>query len=174
MTNIGGKWKCHFSDCALAQDCRQRSNNTSVTVLCEHIRKAINSQSDSEALVMSESALTDAPFPPNVKAEFEARIINGTTALVQQVSRASFVVVTDVSSDAPLGLLHIRTSHNRVFQCTCHLFKRNIKLASVTTAPKLSKRCRHFCVFLWAIFSNESLKKEYSQSLQISHNKSGK
>ena len=103
-------------------------------------------------------------IPPAVRAEFEAYVIENRTQLIQRVSKKSFVVVTSPSSEAPFGLLHIRTGPNNNIQCTCHKYKRATSLASATTAPKLSKRCSHFYLFLWATLSNESLKKEFSLS----------
>lgn len=110
------------------------------------------------------SMLQKAPFPPTVLAEFEAHLINGRTALAQRVSNRSFVIVTTPTSEAPFGLLHIRVNSANTFQCTCNKYKRVVSLAGATTAPKLSKRCTHFYLFLWAILSHESLQKEFSLS----------
>ena len=108
--------------------------------------------------------MNSLPVPPAVRAEFEAYLIESRTQVIQRVSKKSFVVVTSPSAEAPFGLLHIRTGPNNNIQCTCHKYKRATSLASATTAPKLSKRCTHFYLFLWATLSNESLMKEFSLS----------
>ena len=117
-----------------------------------------------QGINLSRSILQKAPFPPTVLAEFEAHLINGHTALAQRVSNKSFVIVTTPTSEAPFGLLHIRVSSANTFQCTCNKYKRVGSLAGATTAPKLSKRCIHFYLFLWAILSHEGLQKEFSLS----------
>ena len=67
------------------------------------------------------SVLTSAPFPPVVKAEFEAYLIDHNP-VIQRASNNSFVVATTLTSEAPLGLLHVRSVPN-VVQCTCHKYK---------------------------------------------------
>ena len=91
-----------------------------------------------------------------MKAEFEAYLIEGHNPVIQRVSKNSFVVAITPTSEAPLGLLHVRIGPNNVVQCTCHKYKRAISLAGATTAPKLSKRCTHFYLFLWAALSDNS------------------
>ena len=149
----------------LAQDGRDRSGldmmHTGST--CQHVKIAQKSQSSmcgTQDISLSGSVLKSAPFLPSVQAEFEAHLINGRTSLIQRVSNKSFVIAT-TPSESPFGLLHARIGPRNNFQCTCHKFKRGTSLASSTTAPKLSKRCTHYYLFLWALLSNESLKNEF-------------
>ena len=166
---MSGQWYCHFNECALAYDGRRRSypDTNQASIVCQHIKEAQNSQCSRECaqnIHLSSSVLNSLPVPPAVRAEFEAYLIESRTQVIQRVSKKSFVVVTSPSAEAPFGLLHIRTGPNNNIQCTCHKYKRATSLASATTAPKLSKRCTHFYLFLWATLSNESLKKEFSLS----------
>jgi hypothetical protein len=71
-------------------------------------QKLQSSACNTHAIALSSSVLSSAPFPPPVRAEFEAYIIDGRTSLIR-VSSKSFVVVTTPSSEAPLGLIHART-----------------------------------------------------------------
>ena len=133
---------------------------------CQHVKEAQKTLCSCEQGVhyqLCSSVLCNGPFPPAVRAEFEAHLINGCTTLIQRVSSKSFVVATSPTSESPLGLLHIRISSGNSFQCTCNKYRRSsTSLASATTAPKLSKRCIHFYLFLWAGLSHESLRKEFS------------
>ena len=127
---------------------------------CQHVKEAQKSQhSSTQDIHLCTSILSSFPFP---QAEFEAYMIEGRTVLIQRVSNKSFVVVSTPTSESPLGLLHIRISSTNNFQCTCHKYKRSTSLASALTASKLSKRCTHFYLYLWAVLSHESLKREFS------------
>lgn len=165
VTYSCGQWRCHFRECSLAQDGRSRSGTDSGHTggTCQHVMTAQKSQSsacNTHAIVLSSSVLSSAPFPPSVQAEFEAYLIDGRTSLIR-VSSKTFVVVTTPSSESPLGLLHARTGQTNNFQCTCHKSKRGTSLANSITAPKLSKGCVHYYLFLWAVLSDESLKDEF-------------
>ena len=157
-----GQWRCHFRDCSLARDGRSRSGTDSGGT-CQHVMTAQKSQSsecNTYAIVLSSSVLSSAPFPPSVRAEFEAYLIDRRTSLIR-VSSKTFVVVTTPSSESPLGLLHARIGQTNNFQCTCHKSKRGTSLANSITAPKLSKRYVHYYLFLPAVLSDESLKDEF-------------
>ena len=134
-------------------------------MFCEHVKAAQSSSlciGTNGGVTLRNSVLSTAPFPPTVRAEFEASLINGHTALIQRVSNRSFVSVTAPTSESPLGLIHIRTTPTNSIQCTCHRYKRVRSLAGATTAPKLSKRCSHIYLCLWAILSDESLQQEFN------------
>ena len=159
-------WRCQFGECVLAQDGRDRSGLDTVHTgsTCQHVKVAQTSRSNmcgTQDIFLSSSVLKSAPFPPSVRAEFEAHLINGRASLIQRVSNKSFVIATTPSSESPLGLLHARIGPRNKFQCTCHKFKRGTGLASATTAHKLYKRCIHYYLFLLALLSNESLKNEF-------------
>ena len=165
VSYVNCEWKCHFRECTLIADCRSRSNIAAAkTSTCRHVKVAQESQSCSRRtcnIHPCSSILDSYPFPPAVKAEFEAYLISGRTSLIQRVSSKSFVVVTTPTSESPMGLIHTRINSTNSFQCTCNSFKRSTSLASATTAPKLSKRCIHFYLFLWGALSHDFLKKEF-------------
>ena len=115
---------------------------------------------------LSSDVLKEVPFPPGVLAEFKGQVINGNSnKLIHRVSDQCFVVQTTPSSEALLGLLHVRVDAKKQFQCSCHKFKRMTSLCGATTAPKVSKRCIHVYLCLWAIFSSDLLKNEFSMFL---------
>ena len=58
------------------------------------------------------------------------------------------------------------------FHCPCATFRRFFSLTSHSgggTTPRLSKRCIHFYVCLWAFASNENLAREFSRYLSPEH-----
>ena len=123
MTCVSGQWKCHFSECAEASEGRSRSGlDTTQTncSTCQHVKEAQTTQCSEQGMHYQpcSSILSSCPFPPTVRTEFEAYLINGHTTLIQRVSSKSFVVITSPTSESPLGLLHIRISSASNFQCT--------------------------------------------------------
>ena len=73
-------------------------------------QKSQSSTCGAQNISLSNSVLNSAPFPPSVRAEFEAHLTNGRTSLIQRVSNKGFVIATTPSSESPLGLLHARIS----------------------------------------------------------------
>ena len=173
MSCISGQWKCHFSECAIVAEGRSRSGLDTNCSACLHVKEAQKQQSISEQGMphynLCNTVLSSGPFPPAVRAEFEAHMINGCTTLIQRVSSKSFVVATSPTSESPLGLLHVHISSANSFQCTCNKYRRSTNLASTTTAPKLSKRCIHFCFCGLLCQMNPSGKNFLSVKMVIGH-----
>ena len=173
-----GKWKCHHKECETASEGRERSYHESTTLPseCVHIRNVNELVSHSpptsegssqlQHTRLSSDVLKEVPFPLAVLAEFEGQVINGkSNKLIHRVSDQCFVVQTTPSSDAPLGLLHVRVDAKKQFQCSCHKFRRMTSLCGATTTPKVSKHCIHVYLCLWAVFSSDLLKNEFSMIL---------
>ena len=174
-----GKWKCHHKECETASEGRERSyyhESTTLPPECVHIGRVNEFVSHTpptsegsnqlQQIYLSSDVLKEVPFPPAVSAEFEGQVINGNSnKLIHRVSDQCFVVQTTPSSEAPLGLLHVRVDAKKQFQCSCHKFRRMTSLCGATTAPKVSKRCVHVYLCLWAVFSSDLLKNEFSMFL---------
>ena len=159
MFCVSGQWKCYFSECAVAAEGSRRSGLDTNCSTCQHVKEAQNASEQGMHIQPCSSVLSSGPFPPAVRAEFEAYLINGCTTLIH--SSKSFVIVTSATSESPLGLLHICISSANSFRCTCNRYKRSsTSLASATTAQKFSK----LCLLLWAALSHNSLRKEFSLS----------
>ena len=96
----------------------------------------------------------------SVVAEFEAHAINGKlNNPIHRVSEHTFVVRRAPNSEALIGLLHMKLDRKRKFQCSCREFRQMSSLCGATTAPKVSHRCIHVCICLWAVFSSDKLEE---------------
>ena len=179
--NNEGNWKCYHDQCKEASQGRARSalKELNGAVQCMHINSVLEDRShlsdtNQKYTQLSSAVLKDVPFPPAILAEFESHIINNNLdKIIHRVSNDCFVVQTTPSSEAPLGLLHVRVDRKRKFHCSCNKFKRISSFCGATTAPRLSNRCAHIYICLWLVFSNNSLKDEFSFSL-FDESKSGK
>lgn len=169
---------CFHAECKEAAQGGARSSSESPDMKCTHISLAIEASSHfndvrQRSTNLSSTVLQDVPFPPNILAEFKSHVTNDNLdKIIHQVSDQCFVVQTTPTSEAPLGLLHVRVNKNKKFHCTCNKFKHMSSLCGGTTALKVSKRCFHIYICLWAVFSDPSMKDEFSLCL-FSDSKSG-
>ena len=94
------------------------------------------------------------------------------TPLFTRVSEGSFAIrVNEITQDQPLGILHVRLtkptqSHSSgstpAFYCPCHSFTQFSSRASGgPKTARLSRRCSHFYIWLWAFASDKSLSEEF-------------
>ena len=112
-------------------------------------------------------ALDSFPFPANVKSTFAQMVSDpSTTCLIQRVSDLSFVASSPGTFHTPLCLVHIHFDRKKQFWCQCSHFRHTTSLASSTTAPKLSKRCIHLYLCIWAFLSSQSLREEFAPCLK--------
>jgi len=182
-----GLWKCHYDACKTVQESRMRSTTCSdiqrnaFSGECEHVRKVQKEsplqQSLYHPLHVNTSILQSLPFPPSVKDELQAMGEEFSTGLIQRVSEETFLV-RDVkrTQEHQFGVLHMRFPKPKLqkaggpaapptFYCPCATFRRFSSLTSHSgggTTPRLSKRCIHFYVCLWAFASNKNLAREFS------------
>ena len=150
------------------------------SAVCTHIKEAQQSQctiftTEYAKINLSRHLLESGPFPPVIRSELTALLKSGQTTLIQRVSKNSFVVVTNTTAETPLGLLHMKVDGSNKIRCTCQQYKREVSLGNALTASKLSKRCFHFYLCLWAILSDEFLKKEFliSEGSTVVHSDTG-
>ena len=168
-----GKWQCHYTDCKVASDGRERSYSEAelLNFECSHIQSAKSTSkigNQKSTVTLLPNVLSHAPFPPAIIAEFKG--FESTNKLIHHISEHSFVVQTAPNAEAPLGLLHIRIDTKKKFHCSCSKFKRMTALSGAPTAPKVSKRCVHVYICLWAILSSDSLKNELQIDVQLEGN----
>ena len=130
---------------------------------------AIHSNSLPMPLELKLDTLSSFPFPTSVKQTLEEMVAcseNIQPAVIQRVSEKSFVIRTPkMSFQTPLKLLHVRFDSQNKFHCQCSQFKKTQHLSSAPTAPKLSKRCIHLYISMWAFLSCQSLQQEFSMYL---------
>lgn len=178
-----GKWKCFYKECTTAPDGRERSANTpqlDCSGNCRHITTVQEELwfHEVDQLTLDVDALSQLPFPPSIRQELQ-KMKEQCPTLIQRVSGDSFLVRTrECSQEHPLGLLHVRfrvqqqplpKSEPRPamgqpsFHCPCNTFQRfSSLLPGPATTPKLSRRCLHFYLCLWAFACNSSLRDEFS------------
>lgn len=151
---------------------------------CEHISRVkqelgTSLQPDDDAstkvkfthLELNPRLLNEMPFPATVHENLQRMNSRGAN-LIQRVSEESFLVRNpEMTQTHPLGLLHVRFSKNTTpssapptFFCPCTVSKRfsSAQSSGAPTTPRISKRCLHFYLCLWAFASNEKLSQEYS------------
>ena len=129
---------------------------------------------DVEQLSLDIDVLSNLPIPCSIRQELQV-MKEEAPALVQRVSSDSFVVRNrECTQEHLLGLLHVRFRAQQLlpksgceprpsFYCPCHTFQRfSSLLPGLATTPKLSRRCLHFYVCLWAFACNRSLRDEFS------------
>ena len=131
---------------------------------CSHIKVAMQSSSQSLPLELKVETLSTFPFPTSVQQTLK-EMARSHSAIIQRVSEKSFVIRTVTKSfQTPLKLLHVRFDSENNFHCQCSQSKAQ-NLSSATTAPKLTKRCIHLYICMWAFLSRENLQQEFSMYL---------
>lgn len=133
---------------------------------CKHIKKVASLDvCASRPLLLDENVLESFPFPPSVKKHLQE--VGTPDAIIQRVSRTSFVIRTMKKSfQHPLQLLHIRMDVHGSIHCQCSEYKSTSTVSAVHTSLRLSKRCIHFYVGLWALLSCRKMQLEFSLQLQ--------
>ena len=136
---------------------------------CCHVKVAINSNSVPMPLELKLDTLSSFPFPTSVQQTLKEIVSSSERsepAIIQCVSERLFVIRTpEKSFQTPLKLLHVRFDSQNKFYCQCSQFKKTQQLSSAPTAPKLSKRCIHLYICMWAFLSCPSLQQEFSMHL---------
>ena len=184
----GGKhWQCHYAPCAIAQEARLRSSATTGSLdspqsgTCEHIQKAyqdlLHGSCDSqEQIELDRSLLSALPFPQSIKEKMqEMSAKHANNRLIQRVSDETFLLRNaQCSQEHQFGVLHVRLSKAvpPTFHCPCNTYRRYSSVTAHSgggTTPRLSKRCQHFYLCLWAIASDVQLSAEFSHFLSKEH-----
>ena len=181
-----GSPECHHDNCKTAQDARLRSlseaasvSNGMVAFQCEHIQHVQRLQSslvacEDSPLHLNPEVLKKLPFPLAIQQSLQSKS-QQTMNLIQRVSDETFAVGVEQTQEHQLGLLHVRFGKAKsttpatlpTFYCPCTAYKRYSSVHSVGggTTPKVSKRCLHFYLCLWAFASAEDPSKEFSTFL---------
>ena len=185
------KWKCFYKECTTAQDARERSVSTPLLDCSGHCQHITTVQEELQwhevdQITLDADVLSDLPIPLSIRQRLQQMNEEGP-ALIQRVSSDSFVIQSrECSQEHPLGLLHVRfraqqplpksgceprpTVGHPSFHCPCNTFQRfSSLLPGPGTTPKLSRRCLHFYLCLWAFACHSSLRDEFSFYLSGTH-----
>ena len=189
----GGKhWQCHYAPCKTAQEARLRSSapfesqdTSQNSGKCEHIQtvyqdllqqNSCDSTSEHNQIQLDVSLLSTLPFPQSVKEKMqEMTTHHANSRTIQRVSDETFLVRNaKCSQEHQFGMLHVRLSKAvpPTFHCPCDTYRRYSSVTAHSgggTTPRLSKRCQHFYLCLWAIASDVELSAEFSHFLSKEH-----
>ena len=180
--------ECHYEACTTARDARIRSSSIacgsreSATVSgppCGHlamVQKELETTDDeSICLTLNETILHQLPFPSTTKEEL-VTLQQRHSTLIKRVSPETFLVRGEVSQQHQFGLLHVRltktANSSSKFYCPCSNFTRFPSQTAHSgggTTPRLSKRCIHLYICLWAFASDKQLAAEFSMASLLSN-----
>ena len=176
VSNNQNRWKCYHKRCSSAQVIRSRSL---ASADCQHITSlkleyaTMKSDRVYGPLKLDQSKLEVLTIPERYKREID-EMLKKSTPLIQRVSSETFVVRSiEESQEHPLGLLHLRLQKKSVYRkdlkqqiqqipslyCSCSAYQ-NYQQHNTSTV-KLSRRCVHFYICMWAIISDADLCKEF-------------
>ena len=163
ITETNGTWKCFYKGCHAAQNVRQRSLDINT---CEHIsavqREHTTCESSPAHMNLSIPAQDKVAVPHRYQKPM-LKLFEETPCLVQRVSEDTFVVRDSIETqEHPLKLLHVRfnrSKHQTLFHCPCSEYQRSMSGAAVTA--KLTRRCIHLYLCLWAIKSNPDTARDF-------------
>ena len=122
-------------------------------------------------LELNPHLLDEMTLPATVRENLRLMTSRGTN-LIQRVSEETYLVRSvELTQAQPLGLLHVRFSKSKTlnsapptFYCPCTAYKRlsSAQSSGAPTTPRISKRCLHFYLCLWAFASSDKLSEEYA------------
>lgn len=146
---------------------------TSQTLPCNHIKLALECESEATPLTLKNSVLNALPVTNEIKQAIWLLATETTGPLVQRVSKHVVVVKCKVQPKHPLGFLHFSFTETprkgssfveHKFQCACKQF-RNYRVAA--PGDELKRRCVHFYACICAFASDEALAKEFEFYIQL-------
>ncbi|XP_033632929.1 uncharacterized protein C2orf42-like [Asterias rubens] len=138
---------------------------TTEIVHCNHLRLALESETEATPLTLKNYVLNSLPVSNEIKQAIWLLATETTGPVVQRVSKNVMVVKCKIQPKNLLGFLHFSFSESQrkngtvehKFQCTCRQF-RNFRAAP---GEELKRRCVHFYACICAFASDEALAKEF-------------
>lgn len=142
---------------------------------CQHVKLALNCQSEATPLALKSSVLNSLQAPPETKQSIWQLATEPTGPLVQRVTKSVLVVKRKGGQKPGPGYLHVsvgpRTSTKAPgeprFRCSCRALRHGKggeeeeEEEEEGTAP----RCVHFFACVCAFASDESLAREFADLL---------
>ena len=146
--------------------CQKPTDTTGTAENCNHIRLALESETEATPLTLKNSVLNALPVSSEIKQAIWLLATETTGPLVQRVSKNVMVVKCKIQPKNLLGFLHFSFSESQrkngitehKFQCTCRHF-RNFRAAP---GEELKRRCVHFYACICAFASDDVLAKEFA------------
>ncbi|XP_010561310.1 PREDICTED: uncharacterized protein C2orf42 homolog [Haliaeetus leucocephalus] len=139
---------------------------------CQHVKLALNCQTEATPLTLKSSVLNSMQASPETKQTIWQLATEPTGPLVQRITKNVLVVKCKASQKHSLGYLHAsfaqkmsaKTLTDHRFSCSCQALKPGKGGPAEEEAPA-SPRCIHFFACICAFASDESLAQEFADFL---------
>ncbi|XP_074837773.1 uncharacterized protein C2orf42 homolog isoform X3 [Carettochelys insculpta] len=137
---------------------------------CQHIKLAVNCQTEATPLTLKSSVLNSMQASPETKQTIWQLATEPTGPLVQRITKNILVVKCKASQKHSLGYLHAsfaqKMSNKNVpehrFLCSCQTLKSS---KAGSAKEEATQRCIHFFACISAFASDETLAQEFSDFL---------
>uniref|UniRef100_A0A8D0KUY5 Chromosome 2 open reading frame 42 n=1 Tax=Strix occidentalis caurina TaxID=311401 RepID=A0A8D0KUY5_STROC len=138
---------------------------------CQHVKLALNCQTEATPLTLKSSVLNSMQASPETKQTIWQLATEPTGPLVQRITKNVLVVKCKASQKHSLGYLHAsfaqkmsaKTLADHRFSCSCQALKPGKGGPAEEEAPL--PRCIHFFACICAFASDESLAQEFADFL---------
>ncbi|XP_064328879.1 uncharacterized protein C2orf42 homolog isoform X3 [Phalacrocorax carbo] len=138
---------------------------------CQHVKLALNCQTEATPLTLKSSVLNSMQASPETKQTIWQLATEPTGPLVQRITKNILVVKCKASQKHSLGYLHAsfvqkmsaKTLADHRFSCSCQALKPGKGGPAEEEAPP--PRCIHFFACICAFASDESLAQEFADFL---------
>ncbi|XP_062994901.1 uncharacterized protein C2orf42 homolog [Elgaria multicarinata webbii] len=137
---------------------------------CQHIKLAVNCQTEATPLTLKSSVLNAMQASPETKQTIWQLATEPTGPLVQRITKSIMVVKCKASQKHSLGYLHTsfahKAGHKNVmehrFFCSCQSLKSS---KTTSTKEEAGQKCLHFFACLCAFASDDTLAQEFADFL---------
>ncbi|KAM6191228.1 uncharacterized protein C2orf42 homolog [Sarcoramphus papa] len=138
---------------------------------CQHVKLALNCQTEATPLTLKSSVLNSMQASPETKQTIWQLATEPTGPLVQRITKNILVVKCKASQKHSLGYLHAsfaqkmsaKTLADHRFSCSCQALKPGKGGPAEEEPPP--PRCIHFFACICAFASDESLAQEFADFL---------
>ncbi|KAM6040486.1 uncharacterized protein C2orf42 homolog isoform 1-T4 [Chlamydotis macqueenii] len=140
---------------------------------CQHVKLALNCQTEATPLALKSSVLNSMQASPETKQTIWQLATEPTGPLVQRITKNVLVVKCKASQKHSLGYLHAsfaqkmsaKTLADHRFSCSCQALKPGKGGPSEEEEAPPPPRCIHFFACICAFASDESLAQEFADFL---------
>ncbi|XP_056177687.1 LOW QUALITY PROTEIN: uncharacterized protein C2orf42 homolog [Falco biarmicus] len=151
--------------------CLKASTQGVVENQCQHVKLALNCQTEATPLTLKSSVLSSMQASPETKQTIWQLATEPTGPLVQRITKNILVVKCKASQKHSLGYLHAsfaqkmsaKTLADHRFSCSCQALKPSKGGPAEEEVPP--SRCIHFFACICAFASDESLAQEFADFL---------
>ncbi|XP_025978057.2 uncharacterized protein C2orf42 homolog [Dromaius novaehollandiae] len=137
---------------------------------CQHVKLALNCQTEATPLTLKSSVLGSVQASPETKQTLWQLATEPTGPLVQRITKSVLVVKCKASQKHSLGYLHAsfaqkvsaKSLPEHRFFCSCQALKSG---KASSAKEEAAQRCIHFFACICAFASDEALAQEFADFL---------